>query len=143
MSFNKVILIGRLGKDPEVRHLENGISVGNFTLATNEYYKDKSGERKERTEWHNIEVWRGLADVAEKYLSKGKLVCIEGKIRTDSWEDKESGNTRYKTKIIADSMNMLDKRDSGDQSSGSNNNGSANVSKEPSSTEEITDDLPF
>ncbi len=140
MSYNKVTLIGRLGKDPEIRHLENGVSVGHFTLATNEYFKDRNGEKQERTEWHNIEVWRGLAQVTEKFLTKGKQVCIEGKIRTESWEDKESGTTKYRTKIIADNLIMLDKKDDGGNSSSDNNyqNASAN-----SSMPEVADDLPF
>lgn len=106
-GVNKVILVGNLGKDPEVRHLESGASVANFSLATTESYKDKTtGERKEITEWHNISLWRGLADVAEKYLKKGSQIYVEGKLRTRSWEDKD-GNTRYTTEVIGDSMTML------------------------------------
>ena len=92
-GVNKVILVGNLGKDPEVRHLENGAAVANFSVATTESYKDRNtGERRDQTEWHNVVLWRGLAEVAEKYLKKGSQVYIEGKIRTRSWEDKE-GNT--------------------------------------------------
>jgi len=92
-GVNKVILIGNLGKDPEVRHLENGTAVANFSLATSESYKDRtSGERKTITEWHNIVAWRGLAEVAEKYLKKGDPLYIEGKIRTRQWEDKDGVN---------------------------------------------------
>ena len=106
-GVNKVILIGRLGKDPEVRHLESGTAVANFTMATTESYRDRNtGERKEITDWHNIVLWRGLADVAEKYLKKGNLVYIEGKLKTRSWEDKD-GNTRYTTEVVADNMTML------------------------------------
>ena len=106
-GVNKVILVGNLGKDPEVRHLESGASVASFSLATTESYKDRTtGERKEITEWHNITLWRGLADVAEKYLKKGSQIYVEGKLRTRSWEDKE-GNTRYTTEVIGDSMTML------------------------------------
>lgn len=106
-GVNKVILIGRLGKDPEVRHLESGTAVANFTMATTESYRDKNtGERKEITDWHNIVLWRGLAEVAEKYLKKGNLIYIEGKLKTRSWEDKE-GNTRYTTEVVADNMTML------------------------------------
>jgi len=96
-GVNKVILIGHLGKDPEVRHLENGTSVANFTLATSESYKDKTGNRIDQTEWHNIVVWRGLADVAEKFLKKGSQIYLEGKIRTRSWED-QGGNKKYTRK---------------------------------------------
>ena len=106
-GVNKVILIGRLGKDPEVRHLESGTAVANFTMGTTESYRDRNtGERKEITDWHNIVLWRGLADVAEKYLKKGNLVYIEGKLKTRSWEDKD-GNTRYTTEVVADNMTML------------------------------------
>lgn len=105
-GVNKVILVGNLGKDPEVRHLEGGVSVANFTLATNDYYKDKSGARIERTEWHNIAAWRGLAEVAEKYLRKGHQVYIEGRIRTRQYQDKDN-QTRYITEIVADEMSML------------------------------------
>jgi single-strand DNA-binding protein len=104
-GVNKVILIGHLGKDPEVRHLEGGSVVANFTLATTETFT-RDGNRMEQTEWHNIVMWRGLAEIAEKYLSKGKLVYIEGKIKTRAWEDKE-GNKKYTTEIIADNMTML------------------------------------
>lgn len=105
--INKVILIGRLGKDPEIRHPKGGDSVANFSLATTESYKDKNtGERKQITDWHSIVLWRGLADVADKYLSKGDLIYVEGRIKTRSWEDKE-GNTKYTTEIVGDKMTML------------------------------------
>ena len=108
-SINKVILIGNLGKDPEVRHLESGAAVCNFSIATGETYKDKnSGEKVTHTEWHNIVLWRGLAEVAEKYLKKGAKIYIEGKLRTRSWQDQE-GNTRYATEILGDNMTMLGK----------------------------------
>ncbi len=105
-GVNKVILVGNLGKDPEVRHLESGNSVAHFTLATNEYYKDKQGNRVERTEWHNISAWRGLAELAEKYLKKGTQVYIEGKLRTRQYQDKDQ-QTRYITEIIADEISLL------------------------------------
>ena len=105
-GVNKVILIGNLGKDPEVRYLDNGVAVANFSLATTENYKNKSGERVSQTEWHNVVLWRGLAELAEKYLKKGASVYIEGKIKTRKWEDKE-GNIRYNTEILADNMTML------------------------------------
>ena len=111
-GVNKVILVGNLGKDPEVRHLEGGVSVAHFTLATNDYYKDKQGNRVERTEWHNISAWRGLADMADKYLKKGQQVYIEGKLRTRQYQDKDQ-QTRYITEIIADEISMLGGRPSG------------------------------
>ncbi|MBL7964429.1 MAG: single-stranded DNA-binding protein [Flavobacteriales bacterium] len=108
-GVNKVILIGNLGADPEVRHLQNGASVANFRLATSETYKDKTtGERREQTEWHNVVAWRGLAEISEKYLRKGSKVYVEGKLRTRQWQDKD-GNTRYTTEVVADEMTLLDR----------------------------------
>ena len=108
MSVNKVILIGNLGKDPESKTLESGAKVTSFTIATSESYKDKnSGEKITKTEWHNIVVWRGLADVAEKYLKKGSQVYIEGKIQSRTYEDKKEGVTKYFTEIIGNNMTML------------------------------------
>lgn len=108
-SVNKVILIGHLGKDPEVRHLEGGNTVANFTMATNEYYKDKQGTRIERTEWHTIAAWRNLAELAEKYLRKGQQVYVEGRIRTRQYQDKEN-QTRYITEIVAEEISLLSSR---------------------------------
>lgn len=108
-GINKVILVGNLGKDPEIRSLENGVSVAKFPLATSESYKNRNGERVETTEWHNIVMWRGLAEIAEKYLKKGSRVYIEGKIRTRSYDDKD-GIKKYITEIEADNMLMLDGR---------------------------------
>jgi len=108
-GVNKVILIGNLGADPEVRHLQNGASVANFRIATTETYKDKqTGEKREQTEWHSIVAWRGLAEITEKYLRKGSKVYVEGKLRTRKWQDKD-GQDRYTTEIHADEMNMLDR----------------------------------
>jgi len=110
-GINKVILVGNLGKDPEVRYLEGGTAVANFPIATSETFKDKaSGERKTNTEWHNIVVWRGLAEIAEKYLKKGSQIYLEGKLRTRQWQDKD-GNNRYTTEIIADNLQMLGRKD--------------------------------
>lgn len=105
-SVNKVILIGNLGKDPEVRYLENGAVVANFPIATSETYTDKNGNRTENTDWHDVVVWRGLAEVAEKYLKKGMKIYIEGKLKKRSWQDKE-GNTRYTTEVVADDLTIL------------------------------------
>ena len=107
-GINKVILVGHLGKDPEVRHLEGGVSVASFPLATSETY-NKDGRKIEQTEWHNIVMWRGLADVASKYLQKGKLVYIEGKLRTRSFEDKE-GTKKYTTEVVAENFTMLGRK---------------------------------
>jgi len=103
---NKVMLLGNLGKDPEVRHLEGGNVVCSFSIATSETYKDKQGERKTTTEWHNIVLWKGLAEIAEKYLKKGSSVFIEGKITNRKWDDKE-GSTRYTTEIVGSNMQMM------------------------------------
>jgi single-strand DNA-binding protein len=144
-GINKVILVGNLGKDPEVRHLEGGATVANFPVATSETFKDRNtGERKTQTEWHNVVLWRGLADVAEKYLRKGNQVYIEGKLRTRSWEDKD-GNKRYTTEIVGDNMTMLGKKEDGDSYSGSaeTQSSSAKTSSSPNIEQDQTDDLPF
>ncbi len=163
MSVNKVILVGNLGKDPEVKYLEGGTAVATFSIATSEKYKDKSGERVTQTEWHNIVLWRGLAEIAEKYLKKGSMVYIEGKLRTRSWDDQQ-GNKRYTTEIVGDNMTMLGGKEGGSGSnsmtpppiasassydSGSNNN-SSYQSAAPSTQQnavsqpnEVEDDLPF
>lgn len=110
-SVNKVILIGNLGRDPEVRYLEGGVATANFSMATTETYFDKAkNEKRDITEWHNIVLWRGLAEVAEKYLKKGQKVYIEGKLRTRSWTDKEN-QTRYTTEIIAENMTLLSRNE--------------------------------
>ena len=105
-GINKVILVGHLGRDPEVRTTESGAKVARFSLATTETFKDKNGERKDQTEWHNIICWRGLAETAEKYLNKGKLIYVEGKLRTRSWDD-NTGAKRYTTEVYADNFIML------------------------------------
>jgi single-strand DNA-binding protein len=144
-GVNKVILVGRLGKDPEVRNLENGASVANFTMATSETYKDRvTGEKKEITDWHNIVLWRGLAEIAQKYLHKGDMVYIEGKMRTRSWE--KEGVTRYTTEVIGDNMTMLSTQRSGSSASSSSEGGYSGTAKSQesySADSSGTDDLPF
>ena len=125
-GVNKVILLGNLGKDPEVRYLDNGVAVANLSIATTENYKNKEGDRVSQTEWHDVVLWRGLAEIAEKYLKKGSSVYIEGKIRTNKWVDKDE-NTRYKTEILADKLNMLGR----------------SVNSEDNNTPSTEDDLPF
>lgn len=105
-SLNKVMLIGNLGKDPEVRAIPSGAKVANFSIATTENYNDKNGQRVEKTEWHNIVMWRGLAEVAEKYLKKGSQIYVEGRLQTRSWDD-QNGQKKYMTEIVADNMVML------------------------------------
>lgn len=146
MSVNKVILIGRLGKDPEVRKINSTTTVCNFPLATNESYKNQDGTYTEQTEWHNIVMWRGVAERAERILKKGSSVFIEGKLRTRSWEDKE-GNKRYTTEIVVENFQLLDKKDvtgtpgtSGEQKSSSEGGVSETALEEPKFD---NDDLPF
>ncbi|MCF8329227.1 MAG: single-stranded DNA-binding protein [Crocinitomicaceae bacterium] len=110
-SVNKVILIGNLGKDPEVKRFENGAVIASFSIATSESYVDKqSGEKKEITDWHDVVLWRGLAEVAEKYLHKGTKIYVEGKLKKRSWQDKE-GNTRYSTEVVGDEMTILSRQE--------------------------------
>ncbi len=110
MSVNKVILVGRLGKDPELRYTPQGTAVATFSLATDERYKDRDGNPQQKTEWHNIVAWRQLAEICGKFLHKGKQIYIEGKIQTRSYDDRD-GNKRYMTEIVADQMQMLGSRD--------------------------------
>ena len=105
-SVNKVILVGNLGKDPEVRYMPNGDAVANFSIATTDTWKDKNGMRQERTEWHNISMYRRLAEIAGEYLKKGSSVYVEGRLQTRKWQDK-NGQDRYTTEIICDQMQML------------------------------------
>jgi single-strand DNA-binding protein len=138
-GINKVILIGNLGKDPEIRHLEGGVSVANFPMATTETYKDKSGNRVEQTEWHNIVMWRGLAEVAEKYLKKGMTIYVEGKLRTRNYE--KDGQKHYRTEILADNMTILSRKDD-NRASGENTSATPPASTDMASSEGA-DDLPF
>jgi len=113
MSLNKVMLIGNAGKDPEVRHLESGVVKANFTLATTERYKDRNGDMKEQTEWHNIVCWRALADVVERFVKKGTQVYVEGRITTRQYTD-QTGAVRYITEIVADGLQLLGRRPESD-----------------------------
>jgi single-strand DNA-binding protein len=112
MSVNKAILIGRLGKDPETRYMTSGEAVTNVSLATSENYKDKSGEKQERTEWHNLVFYRRLAEIAGEYLKKGSMIYVEGRIQTRKWQDKE-GKDRYTTEIVVNEMTMLGSKSAG------------------------------
>ncbi|WP_277060719.1 single-stranded DNA-binding protein [Rivihabitans pingtungensis] len=120
-SVNKVILVGNLGKDPEVRYMPNGDAVANFSIATTDTWKDKNGMRQERTEWHNISMYRRLAEIAGEYLKKGSSVYVEGRLQTRKWQDK-NGQDRYTTEIICDQMQML----------GGKNGGTSNYDSTPS-----------
>jgi single-strand DNA-binding protein len=155
MSVNKVILVGRLGKDPETRYMTNGEAVTNATLATSENWKDKSGEKQEKTEWHNLVFYRRLAEVAGEYLKKGAQIYVEGKIQTRKYQTKE-GQERYTTEIIVDQMQMLGGKSSGagsfevveNQSSSSAPARSAPAAKPAapaakSNFDNFDDDIPF
>jgi single-strand DNA-binding protein len=143
-GVNKVILIGNLGRDPEIRHLEGGVSVANFPIATTESYKDKTGNRVEQTEWHNIVMWRGLAEVAEKYLRKGMTIYVEGKLRTRSYD--KDGQKHYRTEVLSDNMTILSRKEDNKTNTegspaASSSQGASDI---PASTQEGTaDDLPF
>ncbi|MFL5753587.1 MAG: single-stranded DNA-binding protein [Bacteroidia bacterium] len=145
-GINKVILVGNLGKDPEMRHLEGGVSRVNFSMATTEVFKDKTGNRVEQTEWHNIVLWRSLADSAEKLLKKGTQIYLEGKLQTRSWQDKE-GHKRQTTEIVGESFLILNRRESNTNASGngSNTSGTGNTGTDSATTDSTLggDDLPF
>ncbi|MBN1417025.1 MAG: single-stranded DNA-binding protein [Bacteroidales bacterium] len=142
MSVNKVILVGHVGMDPEVRYIESNTPVCNIRLATSEVYKNKNGEKVTNTEWHTVVLWRGLAEVAEKYVKKGTQLYIEGRIRTRSWDDKD-GNKRYATEIVADVLQLLGKRD--DSSASAPPPGAPRPQEAPAPPEPgpEADDLPF
>lgn len=144
-SINKVILIGHLGKDPDVRYLPNGDATANITLATSESWKDKnSGEKMEKTEWHRVSFFRQLAEVVGKYLTKGSLIYVEGKLQTRKWTDKE-GNDKYTTEIIADKMQMLGgKPQSGDEAPREQRPAQARSGGAPIQTiDDLDSDTPF
>lgn len=143
MSVNKVILVGNVGKDPETRHLDKGVTVTRFSLATTETYTSKTGEKVSNTEWHNIVAWRGLAETIEKYVKKGSQLYIEGRLRTTSYE--KEGVKHYTTEILADNMQMLGRKEG--QSEVTSQNGRADQQlqavSEPDFNQPEEDDLPF
>lgn len=137
-GINKVTLIGNLGKDPEMTYLEGNIGVAKFPLATTETYKDRGGKSISQTEWHTVVLWRGLAELAQKYLHKGSLIFVEGRLRTRSWEDKD-GNKKFATEIVGDNLIMLDKRSDG----GSHGDNLEHFSGEIPPITDPSDSLPF
>jgi len=148
MSVNKVILVGHAGRDAEVRYIDNGAAVASFTMATSETYTSKTGEKVTTTEWHNITVWRGLAEFAGKYIKKGQQLYVEGRIRTRSYDDKD-GIKRYVTEILADTINLLGRKEQSD-SNGAGNGSAQNQYQQPAAAssetfaaQEPADDLPF
>lgn len=152
-SVNKVILVGNLGKDPEIKYTPTGTPVAKFTLATNENYKDKSGQWQERTEWHNIVAWERLAEVVGEYTKKGSKLYVEGRIQTSSWDDKETGQKKYRTEIIANNLVLLSGREAGEgesrgysrgASAGGGNFDQSHPQEEPAHATQIQDeDIPF
>jgi single-strand DNA-binding protein len=151
-SVNKVILIGRLGRDPEIKYTPSGAPVAKFSVATDEVFKDRAGEQQRRTEWHNIVAWNKLAEICGEYLTKGKQVYIEGSIRSRQWED-QSGNKRTAYEIVAREMKMLGSRADAERGSttggapttmdGANTNDRESPAEAPSPTEITDEDLPF
>lgn len=149
-SVNKVILIGNLGKDPEVKYTPSGMPIAKFSLATNERYKDKDGQWQDRTEWHNVVAFQRLAEIVGEYLKKGGKAYIEGSLRTSSWDDKETGQKRYKTEIVANEIVLLSAREGGEDFSSRSRAAAASHSDqrapepEPAGVSPITDeDIPF
>lgn len=136
-SLNKVMLIGNLGKDPELRYTTSGVAVATFSLATTDSWKDQDGNMQERTEWHNIVAWKKLAEICGEWLKKGKKVYIEGRIQTRSYDDKNTGSKKYFTEIVAETMIMLDGKGSSEASTG------PRVTEEQSAPTVKEDDLPF
>ena len=136
------MLIGNLGKDPDVQFLEGNIGVAKFPLATTETFKDRSGKLVSQTEWHTVVLWRGLAELAQKYLHKGSLVYIEGRLRTRSWEDKE-GNRKFATEVVGDNLIMLDKRTDSGSSAIPADHGSIEGVSSTDAPPETGGDLPF
>ncbi|CUJ54486.1 single-stranded DNA-binding protein [Achromobacter sp. 2789STDY5608628] len=155
-SVNKVILVGNLGRDPEVRYSPDGAAICNMSIATTSTWKDKaSGERREETEWHRVVMYNRLAEIAGEYLKKGRSVYIEGRLKTRKWQDKDTGADRYSTEIVADQMQMLGGREDGGSGGGSNYDGSPRQQRAPAqrpaqqqsapaaNLAEMDDDIPF
>ena len=142
MSVNKAIIVGHLGKDPETRYTQSGDAVVNFSVATSEHWKDKNGEKQERTEWHRITIFGKLAEIAGEYLKKGKLVYLEGKIQTRKYTDKE-GVERYSTEIVCNEMRMLGKREDGEGSDEPRRDRPAKPAQKKQEQQDFDDRIPF
>ena len=153
-NLNKVMLIGRLGQDPEIRYTQSGSSVANVTIATNDYWTDKQGGKQERTEWHSLVLWGKLADLAQSYLKKGSQVYVEGRLQTRDWEDQQ-GQKHYKTEVVVTTMQFLDSKMSDSSSNTEYSatvadtqtnpvpNGPAEANSAPQGDDYIKDDIPF
>lgn len=143
-GVNKVILIGNLGKDPEMRYTPNGVAIANLTIATSESWKDKtSGENVERTEWHRVVMFQRTAEIAGEYLRKGSKVYIEGRLQTRKWQDKTSGQDRYTTEILADNLQMLDSKGVGSGAPATERSNSAPQAEAVPALDTFDDDVPF
>jgi single-strand DNA-binding protein len=140
-SLNKVMLIGNLGKDPELRYTTSGVAVATFSLATNEQWKDQDGNAQERTEWHNIVAWKKLAEICGEWLKKGKKIYVEGRIQTRSYDDKNTGAKKYITEIVAENIIMLDGKGSSEGSAAST--GASEAAAAPAAAGRVNEDLPF
>ncbi len=141
-GVNRVMLIGNLGKDPDLQFLEGNIAVAKFSLATTESYKDKNGKLMSQTEWHTVVLWRGLAELAQKYLHKGSLVYIEGRLKTRSWEDKDH-NKKFATEVVGDNLIMLDKRSEGTHSGAGDIEGMPGADTDIPPIDDGSEKLPF
>jgi len=142
-SVNKVILVGNVGKDPEVKYSPSGTPIAKFSLATNERFKDRSGEWQERVEWHNIVAWQRLAEIVGEFVVTGSKVYIEGKLQTSSWEDRQSGHTKYRTEIVARDLVLLGSRGNGTAGSQEGEPGPAAQHETPTENAEDLEDIPF
>jgi single-strand DNA-binding protein len=141
-DLNKVMLIGRLGQDPELKYTQSGVALVNFSLATGSKWKDQEGNWQERTEWHNLKAWRGLAETCSNYLKKGSKIYAEGRLETSNWED-ENKKKHYKTEIVLDEMIMLDSKGSGGEGGNSAGNNSGTTKPAANTSSNSDDDLPF
>jgi len=142
-SVNKVILVGNVGKDPEVKYSPSGTPIAKFSLATNERFKDRSGEWQERVEWHNIVAWQRLAEIVGEFVTTGSKVYIEGKLQTSNWEDRQSGQTKYRTEIVARDLVLLGSRGNGTANSQESEPGPAARHETPTESAEDLEDIPF
>lgn len=142
-SVNKVILVGNVGKDPEVKYSPSGTPIAKFSLATNERFKDRSGEWREHVEWHNIIAWQRLAEIVGEFVTSGSKVYVEGKLQTSNWEDRQSGQTRYRTEIVARDLVLLGSRGSGTGDLQQGHPSSAARHETPSENAEDLEDIPF
>jgi len=142
-SVNKVILVGNVGQDPEVKYTPSGTPVANFSLATNERFKDRSGEWQDRTEWHNVVAWQRLAEIIGEHVKKGSKLYIEGKLETSSWDDRQSGGKRYRTEIIARDIVLLGPHEDVENNGNAKRNGREHQQTNAPSSEISDQDIPF